>query len=70
MDYVSLAMDFVRRHAKAIVALVAGFVLLREFRAVLMLGLVLLGVYYFVPDVRPYWQSALQMFLAGLSQLV
>jgi hypothetical protein len=69
MDYVSLAKDFVRRHAKAIVAVVAALILLREIRGIIVLSLVLGLVYYFVPEVRPFWQQAASSFVAGLAQI-
>lgn len=59
-------MDFVRRHAKAIVAVVAALIVLREIRGLIVLGVALALLYYFLPDVRPYWQLAGQYFVAGL----
>lgn len=69
-DYLQAGIDWILGHLKQILAVIAAFALLAEFRAVLIILVVLALVYALAPEVRPYWHAAFDYFVYGLRVLV
>jgi len=70
MDYLDRALAWIQANMRLIRVAGLALVVLFEIRAVVLLGLALGLVYYFAPEIRPYWQSAFQYFVAGLQQIL
>ena len=69
MQYVNYVLELFRKYLTPIRLAVLGFVLIKEFRAVLVIGLAVAFVYYVSPEVRPYWNEAFQHFVGGFRQI-
>lgn len=69
MNYLNEAIAFVIAHLKQVLAIIGALVLLREFRAVLLIAAVVALVYWLVPGVRSDWSMSFQFFLSGVRQL-
>jgi len=70
MDYLDRAWIWIQANMRLIRVAGLALVVLFEIRAVVLIGLALGLVYYFAPEVRPYWPIAFQYFVAGFQRIL
>lgn len=70
MNYLDRAWTWIQANMRLIRVAGLALVVMLEFRAVMLLAIAVGLVYYFAPEIRPYWQSSFQYFVAGLQQIL